>query len=101
MDTAETLGSKESGKNFTFGLRFFGVRGLAKLLTICLFVFWILISKWVSVLCHVDFDSVNPTANINLELHIYEFHLNVIGTLCSLMARCNACLFLRDGGWNL
>lgn len=51
------------------------------------------------MLCHVDFDSVNPGANINFKLYIYEFHLNVIGTpQYGLMVMYNACLFLILGG---
>lgn len=53
------------------------------------------------MLCHVDFDSVNPRTNINCKLFIYEFHLNVIGMpQCGLMVMYNACLSLtlRGGG---
>lgn len=56
------------------------------------------------MLCHVDFDSVNPRTNINFKLFIYEFHLNVIGTpQCGLMVMYDACLSLtlRDGSGNL
>lgn len=61
--------------------------------------FWLLIPEWGSGLCRIDFDSVNPRANINFKLRFYEFHLNVIGTpQCGLMVMYNACLFLTLGG---